>query len=35
MGATELEAQLREQIRWSMPTFDRMVFDDELTSEAA
>ncbi len=27
MGATELEAQLRQQILWSMPTFDRVNLD--------
>ncbi len=28
MGATELEAQLRDQIRWSMPALERITFAD-------
>ncbi len=35
MGATELEAQLRDQILWSMPTFDRVRIDAREDKEAA
>jgi hypothetical protein len=34
MGATELESQLRDQIRWAMPTFERVSWP-ELEAEAA